>query len=122
MRFTHPFLGFCGGNKWAALILPAFAPQNGEAFPFINEFLDFACPIAESAIANPNDRQERDFARRMVPHPILRHIQPFSYFLGRQETISLKLASNRCWPWRSFGLNAHQNARLVVGWNWLKFF
>src|SRR5438270_1128391 len=56
MRFTRPFLSFLWGNKWAAPILPTLATQCGEAFPFIDEFLDFACPIPKSAVSDPNDR------------------------------------------------------------------
>jgi hypothetical protein len=70
-----------------AAILPASAAQIGETFPLVYEFLDSAGPITQSPVTHAYDREMWSFAGRMVPNPILCHIQPLSDFSSGEERI-----------------------------------
>jgi hypothetical protein len=71
------------------LILRALAADLSEAFLLVNELFNFARTVAESPVPHADDRKEWGLARRVVPHPVLRHIQPLSDILCREERVSL---------------------------------
>ena len=70
------------------LILRAFATDLSEAFLLVDELFNFARTIAESPVTHTDDRKEWGLARRVVPHPVLRDIQPLSDILCRKQRVS----------------------------------
>src|SRR6266478_446688 len=85
---TYPFIPqFLRGNNWAYPILPALPTQVSEPFPFVDEIFNPACPVTKSPVTHTDNGKEWGFSGRMIPNPVLRHIQPLGDILGCEERI-----------------------------------
>jgi hypothetical protein len=58
----------------------------GEALPLIDEFLDFAGSVTQSA-AYSNDWKKRGFPGGVIPDPVPGNIQPFCNLFGCKERV-----------------------------------
>jgi len=57
------------------------ATQCRPAFLFIDERLNPARAIAQSAVTHPYDRQERLATRGVIPYPVRADVEPFGYLV-----------------------------------------
>ena len=94
MRFTHSFLNFCGGTIGPLHFSPV-PTHPRQAFPFIDEILNLARTIAKRPVAHADHGKERVFSRRMIPNPILGHVQSSSDIFRSKEWIDLLVVFDR---------------------------
>ena len=80
-------------------ILPWFATQIRETFTVLNELFDPALAVAQRAIAETDDRQQRGSARGMIPDPVGADVQPMRYFVGGEQWVCLKRLRGNYGQW-----------------------